>query len=98
MREPASVVALSVPLPARVLPLRRSAGVDPTYGSRSGPLSVHSPGLSAKSHEPGPELVEGIMRTAMMLREQLHHPARKLRPSALFANSRELIEDGFVED
>jgi len=35
MREPASVVARSVPLPARVLPLRRSAGVDPTYSSRS---------------------------------------------------------------
>ena len=35
MREPASVVARSVPLPARVLPLRRSAGVDPKYGSRS---------------------------------------------------------------
>jgi hypothetical protein len=35
MREPASVVARSVPLPARVLPLRRSAGVDPTYGFRT---------------------------------------------------------------
>ena len=33
----------------------------------------------------------------MMLREQLHQPARKLRPSALFANSRELVEVGLVE-
>ena len=33
----------------------------------------------------------------MMLREQLYHPARKLRPSALFANSRELIEVGLIE-
>ena len=54
--------------------------------------------LSAKIHEPVPELVEAIMRTAMMLHEQLHHPARKLRPSALFAHSRELIEVGLVED
>ena len=53
--------------------------------------------LSAKTHEPVPELVEAIMRTAMMLREQLYHPAGKLRPSALFANSRELIEVGLVE-
>ena len=63
----------------------------------AGPLSVHAPGLSAKIHEPGPELVEGMVRTAMMLGVQLHHPARKLRPSALFANSRELIEVGLVE-
>ena len=63
----------------------------------TGALSVHALGLSAKIHEPGPKLVEAIMRTAMMLREQLHHPARKLRPSALFANSRELIEVGLVE-
>lgn len=54
--------------------------------------------LSAKIHEPVPELVEAIMPTAMMLHEQLHHPARKLRPSALFAHSRELIEVGLVED
>jgi len=54
--------------------------------------------LSAKIHEPVPELVEAIVRTAMMLHEQLHHPARKLRPSALFAHSRELIEVGLVED
>ena len=63
----------------------------------AGPLSVHAPRLLAKIHEPGPELVEAIMRTAMMLREQLYHPAGKLRPSALFANSRELIEVGLVE-
>ena len=54
--------------------------------------------LSAKIHEPGPELVEAIVRTAMRLYEQLDHPARKLRPSALFAHSRELIEVGLVED
>ena len=63
----------------------------------AGPVSVHAPSSSAKIHEPGPELVEAIMRTAMMLREQLYHPARKLRPSALFANSRELIEVGLIE-
>src|SRR5688572_9179189 len=34
MREPASVVARSPPLLARVAPLRRSTGVDPAYGSR----------------------------------------------------------------
>ena len=34
MREPASVVARSVPLPARVVPPAPMAGVGPAYGSR----------------------------------------------------------------
>ena len=38
-----------------------------------------------------------MMCTAVMMREQLYHAVRKLRPSALFANSRELIEIGLVE-
>ena len=38
-----------------------------------------------------------MMCTAMMVREQLYHAARKLRPSAFFANTRELIEIGLVE-
>ena len=38
-----------------------------------------------------------MMCTAVMMREQLYHAARKLRPSALFANTCELIKTGLVE-